>query len=80
MKILNIQYVDSVGVLATLVYKYIGNGEGKINLTALKFYDNFIFPVSKFFDLIFNKYTIIFGGSANYTIVFLLALSSNITT
>ena len=56
MKILNIQYVDSVGVLATLVYKYIGNGEGKINLTALKFYDNFIFPVSKFFDLIFNKF------------------------
>jgi len=56
LKILKIQYVDSVGVLATLAYKYIGNGEGKINLLALKFYDNFIFPVSKFLDLILNKF------------------------
>jgi len=56
LKILKTHYVDSVGVLATLAYKYTGNADGKINLTALKFYDNFIFPVSRFFDLILNKF------------------------
>ena len=56
LKILKIEYVDSIGVLATLIYKYIGNGEGKINLRTLKFYDGFVFPVSNFFDMILNKF------------------------
>lgn len=56
LKILKIEYVDSIGVLATLIFKYIGNGEGKINLRALKFYDGFVFPVSNFFDMILNKF------------------------
>ncbi len=49
-------YVDSLGVLATLAYKWFANKqEGKINIGALKVYDRFVFPLSRVLDLLLGK-------------------------
>ena len=44
------EYVDSLGILATLLYKLSGNSKGSINIKALKFYDYYIFPLSRICD------------------------------
>lgn len=50
-------YVDSLGVLATLVYKWFANKqEGRINIGALKMYDRFVFPLSRLLDLLLGKF------------------------
>ena len=48
-------YVDSLGFFASLLFKLIGNDKGTINRGALIFYDRFIFPLSRLFDIIFRK-------------------------
>jgi SAM-dependent methyltransferase len=50
-RIERVAYADSVGFLATLLFKAIGNKEGNVSLGALKFYDRLIFPISRAFDL-----------------------------
>jgi SAM-dependent methyltransferase len=45
-------YVDSLGVLATLLYKLFDQGSGKVNLAMLKIYDRWVFPLSRTIDLI----------------------------
>jgi|SRR6185437_3815289 len=44
------QYVDSLGALATLAFKWFGNGEGRINQRGLSLFDKFIFPASLLCD------------------------------
>jgi SAM-dependent methyltransferase len=44
------RYVDSLGFLATLLYRLIGSRTGELNLSFLAFYDRLIFPVSRFLD------------------------------
>jgi SAM-dependent methyltransferase len=39
-------YVDSLGFIATLLFKLCGSGRGDLNRTALKLFDRFVFPVS----------------------------------
>lgn len=51
-------YADSLGFLATLIYKLLNRGDGSINLRTLKFYDRWIFPLSRFLDIIIHN---IFG-------------------
>lgn len=58
-KIDKIFYADSLGFLVTLLFKLIGNSNGKPNKSILKIYDQFIFPISKFLDNILLK--IFFG-------------------
>ena len=48
-------YVDSLGFLATVLYKLIGNKRGDLNPTALTAYDKYVFPVSIIFDRLFKK-------------------------
>jgi SAM-dependent methyltransferase len=49
-------YVDSIGVLATLAYKWFANKQkGRINVGALKAYDRFVFPLSLVLDLLLGK-------------------------
>lgn len=43
-------YADSVGVAATLAYKLFGRADGAINEQALKTYDRFVFPLSRWID------------------------------
>jgi len=51
-----INYVDCLGVLITLIFKLIGNKDGDISKNQVIFYDKFIFPLSKIFDLFLRKY------------------------
>lgn len=44
------QYVDSLGVLATLIYKILDQGGGQVNVRMLQIYDQWIFPVSRLLD------------------------------
>lgn len=49
-------YVDSLGVLATLAYKWLGNKQGKLNVRALKVYDRVFFPLSRALDVFFGMW------------------------
>jgi SAM-dependent methyltransferase len=44
-------YVDSLGFLATLVYRVTGPSSGTINRGALRAYDRYVFPMSRRLDL-----------------------------
>lgn len=50
------EYVDSLGVLATLAYKLIGSKNGDINSKSVIFYDRVAFPISKFLDNFFRYF------------------------
>lgn len=55
-KINRIEYVDSLGVLASLYLKYVappGTG-GALNPTAVSFYDRIVFPISQKADILFR--------------------------
>lgn len=58
LKIDRAEYVDSLGFLVSLIYKVIGNKRGDLNLTFVKIFDGFIFPISRIFDRILKH---IFG-------------------
>lgn len=51
-----INYVDCLGVLITLIFKLIGNKDGNISQNQVILYDKFIFPLSKILDLVLRKY------------------------
>ena len=51
-----IAYVDSLGFLATLVFKLFDRGRGDVNRTALKIYDRAIFPLSTWLDVITRRW------------------------
>lgn len=44
------EYVDFLGFFASLLYLFINQKEGNINLRVLRFYDRFVFPISRCFD------------------------------
>jgi SAM-dependent methyltransferase len=58
------RYVDSLGFLATLVYKAFDKGSGDINVGMLKLYDRTVFPVSRLLDGIFEG----LGGKNVYVV------------
>jgi SAM-dependent methyltransferase len=43
-------YVDSLGFLATLVYKLVGDRSGRVSPGSVGFYDSFVFPLSRLVD------------------------------
>jgi len=43
-------YVDSLGFLATLVYKVLSNRDGRINRRSIAIYDRAVFPISLILD------------------------------
>lgn len=45
-------YVDSLGFLATLVYKLVGNRSGSISPGSVALYDSMIFPLSRIIDFL----------------------------
>lgn len=49
-------YQDSVGFFVTLMFKFIGNQQGKLNSTLLLIYDRFVFPVSRLCDLACSRF------------------------
>jgi SAM-dependent methyltransferase len=48
----NCHYVDSIGFLAALLYKWIGAKDGSVSISSVKIYDRFLFPVSRLLDFI----------------------------
>ena len=51
-----VAYVDSIGFLATLVFKLVGSKDGGVNRTALKAYDRLIFPLSRILDVFTGRW------------------------
>lgn len=53
-QVIESKYADSIGYLATLIYKAFENGDGSVDLQMLKFYDRWVFPLSRILDLILS--------------------------
>jgi ubiquinone/menaquinone biosynthesis C-methylase UbiE len=49
------RYADSLGVLATLLYKLSNNQSGNLNIPALVIYDRIVFPISRLLDIFFCR-------------------------
>lgn len=49
-----VTYADSLGFLATLAYKMVGDQSGTVNKAALITYDRFVFPISRALDRVFG--------------------------
>jgi hypothetical protein len=49
------QYIDSIGFFLSLLYRWVGNESGEVNLQILKFYDRILFPFSKLLDIFLKK-------------------------
>jgi SAM-dependent methyltransferase len=49
------EYVDSLGFLATLLYKWTDDNSGRVNRRALKLYDAVGFPLSRLGDILFKR-------------------------
>jgi SAM-dependent methyltransferase len=51
-----VEYVDSLGYLATLVFKMADRGSGDVNPRMLRIYDRLIFPMSRVLDRIVHRW------------------------
>lgn len=49
-------YADSVGFLATILYKLVGNNSGTVNIRALVAYDRLVFPLSHIADKLLGPF------------------------
>ena len=47
-------YVDSVGFFAALAFRWLGRGDGSLGAGAVRYYDRFIFPLSRILDHVVN--------------------------
>jgi hypothetical protein len=50
------RYADSLGILATLIFKVFKRDSGSEDLHLLRLYDRWIFPLSRMFDAICGKF------------------------
>jgi SAM-dependent methyltransferase len=48
----DVRYADSLGFLATLAFKLIGNDRGELNPHAVRLYDQIAFPLSRALDTV----------------------------
>jgi SAM-dependent methyltransferase len=59
------RHADSIGFLAALAYRWLGSRKGILDPHAVRFYDRFVFPVSRVSDLLtrgtFGKNLILMG-------------------
>ena len=55
-QVIDSRYADSLGFLASLVYKWHGDDSGDINRGALKAYDRFVFPLSRAIDVLTSSF------------------------
>jgi SAM-dependent methyltransferase len=49
-------YADSLGFLATLLFKLFDNGKGDLNPRAVKLYDRLVFPLSRLLDTLVSAW------------------------
>jgi SAM-dependent methyltransferase len=50
-----VEYVDSLGFVATLAYRLLGSSSGDIDRRALRLYDRVAFPASRLVDRVLNR-------------------------
>jgi SAM-dependent methyltransferase len=50
MTVIQTEYVDVAGYFATLLFNAVSKGNGDINKGSIKFYDRYIFPLSRVLD------------------------------
>jgi len=55
LRVDSVEYVDSLGFLAALLYRVAGNRDGGLNLTAVKAYDRLVFPLSRALDRLLGR-------------------------
>ena len=48
----NVEFVDSAGFFATLIFKKMQNTNGSINKNLIHVFDRFCFPLGRLFDLL----------------------------
>jgi SAM-dependent methyltransferase len=51
-----VEFVDSLGYFATLLFKMTDRGGGEVNPRMLRLYDRTIFPVSRVLDRVFRRW------------------------
>lgn len=56
-EITDARYIDCLGFLSALVYRWVGSDKGVISPGAVRIYDRFLFPVSRILDgLVFGSF------------------------
>ena len=53
---IRVRYVDAIGFFASLAYRITDDGTGGINVRMLKFYDRFLFPLSRLLNPLFARF------------------------
>ena len=53
-KVDDVRYADSLGFLAALAYKALGPRDGTLNSRGVRFYDRYVFPLSRLLDFVFH--------------------------
>ncbi len=61
LSVSTLRYCDPVGFFAALFYKHLGSKDGSLSVGAIKFYDSFIFPISRVLEFFTKR---IFGKNA----------------
>jgi SAM-dependent methyltransferase len=49
------EYVDSIGVITSLIYKFLPNASGKPSSKSIVIYDSLFFPLSRIFDKVLRR-------------------------
>ena len=52
LKISTLHYCDPIGFFAALAFKFVGSKDGVISPRSVKFYDTFIFPISRIVETV----------------------------
>jgi SAM-dependent methyltransferase len=52
----DVRYADSLGFLATLAFKLVGNDRGELNSRAVRLYDQLAFPLSRALDSVAHRW------------------------
>ena len=55
LTVIRSRYADSLGFLATLLYKVLGSGSGDLDRDSVVAFDRFVFPLSRLFDLALGR-------------------------
>jgi SAM-dependent methyltransferase len=50
-----VRFVDSLGALAALAYRVVGDGSGELSVSSVGFYDRFVFPASRALDRVLHR-------------------------
>lgn len=49
-------YVDCIGFAAALAYRFFGDRDGGLDVRSVRFYDRFLFPLSRTLDRVFGRF------------------------